>query len=48
MIRGVKGMTGKTLLAGNRLEERAIVLGTLAALHGRSPVTNATESTRRR
>jgi alpha-glucuronidase len=37
MIRGVKGMTGKTLLTGRSVEERAIVLGTLAALHAAAP-----------
>src|SRR6266576_3563840 len=28
IIRGIKGMTGKTLLAGTSIKERAIVLGT--------------------
>src|SRR6266851_2279328 len=37
MIRGVKGMTGKTLLAGKSVQERAIVLGTLAAIHAAAP-----------
>src|ERR1700680_4957609 len=37
MIRGVKGMTGKTLGAGKSVRERAIVLGTLAAIHAAAP-----------
>jgi alpha-glucuronidase len=37
MIRGVKGMTGRTLLAGTRVEGRSIVLGTLAALREMAP-----------
>ena len=37
MIRGVKGMTGKTLGPENSVRERAIVLGTLAAIHAAAP-----------
>src|SRR5712692_7687427 len=37
MIRGFKSMTGKTLLAGKSVQERAIVLGTLAAIHAAAP-----------
>src|SRR5437773_6029329 len=37
IIRGVKGMTGKTLLAGTSIKGRAIVLGTLAAIHAAAP-----------
>ena len=37
VIRGVKGMTGKTLLAGTSVRERAIVLGTLTAIHAVAP-----------
>ena len=37
MIRGLKGMTGKTLDAGRGVRERAIVLGTLATIHAAAP-----------
>jgi alpha-glucuronidase len=37
IIRGINGMTGKTLLAGTSIKGRAIVLGTLAALHAAAP-----------
>ncbi len=44
MIRGVKGMTGKALLAGKSIEERAIVLGTLAAIRAVAPGLAPTDS----
>jgi alpha-glucuronidase len=38
LIRGVRGMLGRTLRAArNQAEEKAIVLGTLAALHAAAP-----------
>src|SRR6266852_3274192 len=37
MIRGLKGMTGKTLDAGRGVRERAIVLGTFATIHAAAP-----------
>ncbi len=38
LIRGVRGMLGRTLRAENKLpQERAIVLGTIAALHAAAP-----------
>jgi alpha-glucuronidase len=37
MIRGIKGMTGKTLIAARSVETRSIVLGTLTALQAVAP-----------
>ena len=37
VIRGVRGMTGKTLHTAKRVEGRAIVLGTIASLHAAAP-----------
>jgi alpha-glucuronidase len=37
MIRGIEGMTGKTLRTAKRVEQRAIVLGTLASIHAAVP-----------
>jgi alpha-glucuronidase len=37
MIRGMKGMTGRSLLSGSRVDGRSILLGTLAAVHSAAP-----------
>src|SRR4051794_8694096 len=37
MIRGMKGMTGKSLASASAVEAKSIVLGTLTALHTVAP-----------
>ncbi len=43
-IRGLKGITGKSLFLGTSIKGRAIVLATLAALHAEAPVLSPPNS----